>query len=364
MRIRRRELNEIANELPAIAPWEEEDSRAAGDIFVCALGFEPRCLALPEMLAATAARYRFGVKLRFSTNLLDNVRNESQLDNALGVVCKEVIELNADQPEFTSELRRLLQASRRNSSEDLAVTLDISVFANRLVMRSMSALLHEEVTLRVGYCEAKNYYPTREEYLSSRSAWNIETVLGLERGVAEVATSIDHPGYHFDRLPDKVILFPSFKAERSMAVVSAIDPSILLAPSKKLVWVLGKPHLPENSWRLDAMKEINGIPAEALTYEVSTFNYLETLHILENIYERFADESNLTISPLGSKLQALGTSLFCRLRPDVRVVFAVPKEYNALHYSTGVEAVWKIRLGDTDSLGRRLASVGELVMGA
>jgi hypothetical protein len=118
--------------------------------------------------------------------------------------------------------------------------------------------------------------------------------------------------------------------------------------------------LQENRWRLSAVREINGISKQATTYEVSTFNYKETLQVLETIHSRYANESKLTLSPLGSKLQAMATSLFCYMRPDVRVMFAIPKEYNASHFSKGTSTIWKLRFSDVQQLTRLLDRIGTL----
>lgn len=238
--------------------------------------------------------------------------------------------------------------------------MDVSVFANRLILRCMKAVLESRLDLTIAYAEAEEYYPTQAEYEACPSEWRLESMLGLERGVREVMTSIDHPGCSLDPIPDRVVLFPTFKPERSMAVVSAVDPAILLAPAKKIIWVVGTPHLEQNRWRVSAVRSINGITDDSVMYEVSTFKYKETLQVLETIHTRYSDEAKLTISPLGSKLQALAISLFCYLRPNVRVMFAIPKEYNAAHFSSGVGAVWKIRFRDVRQLTGLLDRVGSL----
>ena len=66
------------------------------------------------------------------------------------------------------------------------------------------------------------------------------------------------------------------------------------------------------------------------------------------------------MSPLGSKMQALGTALFCYMHPEVRLVFALPKEYNAADYSTGCKDFWQVDFGPFDKLRANLDKVGML----
>jgi hypothetical protein len=93
---------------------------------------------------------------------------------------------------------------------------------------------------------------------------------------------------------------------------------------------------------------------------VSTFDYQDSLRILEKIHLERANTFRLTLSPMGSKMQALGAALFCCLHPDVRVVFVTPREYNAAHYSEGCKATWMIDFGFLPRMRDLLDRVGQL----
>jgi hypothetical protein len=95
-------------------------------------------------------------------------------------------------------------------------------------------------------------------------------------------------------------------------------------------------------------------------YEVSTFNYKEVLTRLEAIYQERWQDYKLTMSVMGSKFQALGAALFHVIHPDVRMMFAIPQEYNAKNYSKGCAEMWKIDLKELTELRRQLSRVGSL----
>jgi hypothetical protein len=139
-----------------------------------------------------------------------------------------------------------------------------------------------------------------------------------------------------------------------------VDASLLANPEGKVVWLLGIPHLTEDRWRLDAMKRINAIGVDMPQYEVSTFDYRDTLRVLESLHVDKSDSHTITLSPLGSKMQALGTALFCYMHPDVRLIFSTPKEYNAALYSEGCKDIWEVDLGGLGELRGRLDEVGTL----
>jgi hypothetical protein len=229
-------------------------------------------------------------------------------------------------------------------------------------MRSFKVLIESDVNLRVLYSEANIYHPTKEEYQKEPSKWKDEDALGLERGVNDVTISIDHPGQHLDVLPNCIVVFPCYKAERSKAIIAKVDPSLLTSPKDKVLWVLGKPHKPEDSWREDAMREINNIGEDQQQHSISTFAYKDSIKVLDRIHSEKWDKCNITLAPNGSKMQALGAALFYYLHPDVRVMFATPKEYNAMQYTEGCKNTWVIDFGSTRELRDLLDSVGQITI--
>ncbi len=148
--------------------------------------------------------------------------------------------LQVDAADLCSRLAEILGSLPQPSAgSPPVVVFDISVVANRALVRCLKTLLESSAALRVVYSEAAVYYPTKAEYDAAPDQWQSDDHLGLERGVLEVAPSADQPGIRFDPLPDSVILFPSFKAERSWTVISRVDPSLLPLPGDKVIWLLG-----------------------------------------------------------------------------------------------------------------------------
>jgi hypothetical protein len=356
---------QLADILPGLKSVALLDVRSLGatspeELFLCALGFEPRCLTLPGRLAGVQYKAHRAAYFKYATNLDDNSVNLSELESHLRAVAPNVDPVDADAADFATRFRALLELVMSEAkTKPPRITLDVSVAANRLLLRCIKVLLEYDVSLRLIYSEAAIYHPTRKEYEQEPTKWERED-LGLERGVSDVGPSIDHPGHALDPLPDFLILFPSFKPARSRAVISFVDPSLLSNPRDKVVWLLGVPHLDEDRWRLDAMKRINGIGDAVPQYEISTFDYKETLGVLERLYAEKAERHTITLSSLGSKMQALGTALFCYMHPDVRVILSTPKEYNAAQYSEGCKNVWEIDFGPLDQLRRSLDEVGSL----
>lgn len=363
-RLKRVLLAEVLVELRDMTPLDPTALSVGqpDDLLLCALGFEERCLTLPVQLKEAGFQVRRAAYWRYSTNLDDNAVNQSELEAHLSSMAEKVDPIETTELRTSTGLRPLLEAVTNNATGPPRVTLDVSVMTNQLILQSLKVLLEYDVNVRIIYAEAAVYHPTRSEYEADPDMWEGEDGQGLARGVGSVTPSAEYPGYALDQLPDMLLMFPGFRAERSNAVVSFVDPSLVTNPGDKVIWLLGIPHLDENRWRLDAMRRINSIDESTPQYEVSTFDYKDTIRVLEDIYSARSRSHTLTLSPLGSKMQAVGTALFCFMHPDVRIIFSTPKEYNATHYSRGCRALWTIDLGLTRDLRHMLSGVGSLTI--
>ena len=362
-RLRSIDLSGVVGALPEpVAVLDKACIQRNGELFICALGFEDRAVSVAVALAGGGSRFDKVCLIEYDTNRQDNDVNRGQLVECLNKICPDVCGLHGDDAAFFEQLKAAVDGvPTGEGGRPPRVTIDISVLANRVLMASLQVLIEADIELTILYSEADSYHPTTEEYARDPAAWKSEQLLGLERGVADVLISPTHGGQHLDPLPDCVILFPGFRAERSHAVIGKIDPSLLLSPGRKVVWLLGVPHLEADRWRLAAMREINAI-SSARECNVSTFDYREALRTLESVYEEFSEGHNITLAPMGSKNQGLGCALFCYMHPDVRIVVTKPKEYNARCYSHGCKGIWNVDFGPMSVLRGLLNSVGKLVL--
>jgi hypothetical protein len=351
-------LEEAVSSLPPPEPAALAATDGRWDLFVGALGFEPRCAEVPTRLAAEGVKVERAVLAEYETNREENRLNYPNVAAAFESCGARTDILGPGLELFGKQLAGILTG--RTGESRPRVLLDVSGASNRFVMTAVRALLEADVDLTVVYAEAMRYFPTRED-------WELNTPVedpgaSLEVGVGELSVTVDLPGYHIETLPDVVVVIAGFGRDRARASIARVDPSLLAVPGDSVEWILGVPHLPEDAWRLEAQVAANAVPPQAVCHEVSTFDYRSTAVTLEKVHLREAGVRQLTVAPLGSKMQALGASLFCWARPEVRVVFAAPVRYRAARYSEGTKAVWQIPLGDTRELRALLDSVDHVVL--
>lgn len=358
--LREATVADVVSTLPTVMPLKSDTSSPRQlDLWIATLGFEERCYAMGDALVQEGARAGHVILCRYATNPIENQANADALVDRGRQLGHEPDWLDADQPNFTGELRVTLRELREQLDRPLRVAWDISVASNELTVNLASVLLDTDCVLEVMYAEAAIYYPTRDEYAADPGRWRESDRMGLDQGTLNMRVSSEHPGEHAGQLEDHLILIPGYSRDRVRRVISKLG---LLSelPRASINWLIGRPHADADAWRRDALVAIHDIPPEHDHAELSTFNYGDTMIELERIYQRVGISHNITLCPMGSKLQALGCALFGRARPDVRVMFAQPEQYNAKRYTEGVRALWRVALGPQDDLAARLADIGTL----
>jgi len=356
------------DEIVSLAPLVEVIDDATWNVsppnaFICAQGFEDRCDAIARLLVSRNVRLKSVVLITLNSNSKEDEENGRRIVEMLApLATRAPVLINGDDSTFSRQLKDALGGGEFIEDEENHILLDISVAANRACIRLLANCLEFDCQLTVGYAEAATYHPTSEEFKNDESVWMSEDSLGTEKGVEDISPSEELPGEHLEAASNVVVLLPSFRHERSAAIVSHVDPALLMKTSDDVIWIVGRPHLEDDLWRRDAMRRLNRIADDAKVCEASTFDYREVWRILESIYNDRWEASNITLSPLGSKLQAIGVTLFCLRHSDVRVLFSVPQQYNRKQWSHGVRDLWRISFGSGRSFLSRVRRAGEIRM--
>jgi hypothetical protein len=359
-RLRKRELADVVATMNDPVELDAASFRDA-DLLLVVLGFEDRALAVPRTMVKGGIRSGATAVIRYETNIKDNEHNWPELEAAISGLCDSApAELRAG-PRLAHELRALL----KGLPEHPRVVLDISVASNDLILEALGALLDSDIYLELVYAEAQEYLPTKEEFEAERSRFTDSEQMGLDGKVLDVTVAGEFSGAHSQLLPHQLVVFPGFSRDRVRATISKADPEWIVEPSRApIVWMVGRPLHADLHWRRDAVREIHDLAQDESMRELSTFDYRETLRSLDQVYSETEHERNLTISALGSKMQAVGIALFCAARPDVRVLLARPQNYNASAYTRGTRVIWSLSLGSMRELSNALRRVGTLELTA
>lgn len=357
------DFNELVSSLPQPVLLSKADlAEKARTYFICILGFEPRCHTTACMLADRGWHADAAICIHYEQRNMQDTNQvyKDQLYAALHQITggQEPLSVNEQEHDLGSDfgqtlLNTITEANQDVLSPEVHIVFDISVGSSRLLLEALHSILSSAVHLTVIYAEAHDYRPEFSEYLSFLEESRHEQIPApefLTVGVAQVGILRGIPGNDADDRPTCLIGFPSFSPIRFLAVLEEISPS-------RVEWVFGVPHLVQNRWRLDAQKDYHATliePSHRHCY-VSTFDYQETLTLLESIYRRNRRDYALLVCSLGSKLQKLGQSLFHILRPEVGAVAVTPRVWDPERYSSmTAQAVYAIPFGNCGELRSRL----------
>ncbi len=315
-------LASLVDELPT--PHRINDSTAEEyDCVISIAGFEPRCVSAVSELKKRNWRARVCICVRYNNAAMSNANSVhfDELTDLMSEVCESGNTLILEHDDhgtavgFGEQLIGMLKdADVDIESDHSKVAFDVSVGSSRLLLEGLHALMLTDVQLTVLYTEVASYRPSFEEYRISsenKRSKRIEPPEFLTLGVDRVELLKAIPGMCADARPSFLVAFPAFSYARISAVIDELSPS-------RVQWIFGIPHLVQNRWRIDAQRDFHRPliePSHRHCY-VSTFDYRETLTVLDQIYRKRKEGFGIFVASLGSKMQKVGQVLFHILRPE------------------------------------------------
>ena len=356
------DFEKFVSNLPSPVCINEKLAPRQCTAIITVAGFEPRCCAAAERFRALGWTFEKAFCVHYDHDEMRRA-NESHTGILHSILVKLTggkgpVELKNEINSFDKDFGQVLIESIQNNGIDLtlpetSIVFDITVGSSRLLLESLHTLLNTGAEICLAYSESTEYRPFFKEYMNTRSAININRALPpefLSVGIEKVEILKRIPGMSADTRPTYLIVFPSFSEIRTHAVIEEISPS-------RVFWLFGIPHLIQNRWRIDAQKYYHDDLIEVahrMCY-VSTFDYRETLLVLEQIYQRYNNDYYFLISSLGSKLQKVGQVLFHLLHPEVGAVASVPRAWDPDRYSgDNAREVYMVLFGNSKHLNDQL----------
>ncbi len=330
-------------------------SIGTGDVLVVCAGFEERAV---EVLR-TATRKGSGFKVLIIEYL--PLYADNRIDELLCICQESKLEyerLTYDRKNPAGFGEILVQ---RFGDTAQRVFLDISGMSRLLIVQTLVAL---RVSGRkfwqcfIAYTEAKIYPPTQEDVeraIQESDRDPMFATLFLSSGVFEVTIVPELSATSLGANQNRLVFFPSFNTDQLFALRQELQPS-------RYAYIHGIPPSKENKWRTEAIIRLNHIgktksetnsdtaqSGEANAgssaggskreehFEISTFDYRETLECLCKIYANHGMRDRLLISPTGSKMQVVAVGLFRAFVEDVQIVYPTPRVFTEpKNYTTGI----------------------------
>ena len=336
-------MNELSfsEAFPKMAPLDlskiPEDS-----VHIGAAGFEDRCLAFLEECSKKSIRFQKVVGIKYEPFDEKNKVNEFE-ELAIKVTKKNKLEwVTYDRPnpeEFSNSTKHLEKLI--GSAENIVI--DISGMSKFLIVVLLYGLKDYSGNIHIIYCVAETYHPSREEYESEKERLPEDTPPSfLTTNVYKLVTTTELSSTSMQGYPLLIIAFPTFNYKEMYALLNEITP-------QRLFKIEGNPREEHNQWRLEAIRWINRkvdsdfAPNIQDIYEkeLSTFDYIKTIGVLNYIYDKHKYTHKCIIAPTGSKLQTLGVLFFKQMYPEIQLIYPATSKFSK-EYTQGCEEIWHI----------------------
>jgi len=226
------------------------------------------------------------------------------------------------------------------------IYIDISAMSRLLIVQIIVSLYrssHGFENVVILYTEASEYPPEEEEVSSAIAKSGSDSVyrtMFISSGVLEVTVVPELSSVGLQGQPIRLVTFPSFNIDQLSALRGELQPS-------SFSFIHGIPHLPENAWRLEAIKKLNHIE-EILQREdmnASTLDYRQTLDHLLVIYSKHGVMERIILSPIGSKMQSVAVGLFKAFIDEIQIAYPTPRSFvSPSKYTKGVYAIYSLNL--------------------
>ena len=305
--------------------------------YVAAVGFEDRCFAFLKEALNHGAKPAKVIAIEYEPEELPNRKTEFlHLLEELDIHEKNVtwIKYQRTSPD---QFDRAIESVKRICSQYSNTLIDISSMSKLLILQLLQGLRFIQMNVRVVYTEAAIYYPTKQEYEQAKSRIRRSIPEFLSSGIYDVVTTYSLSSVAMQGYPTVLFGFPTFNQNLLLAAIEEAAP-------QELVIFEGIPHKSENLWRLNAIAELNNASYRYRSrplIPVQTFDYIETVEKLMEVYSDYQYTHRFVIAPANSKLQSVGVFFFKQMHPDVHIIYPTPRGFFKLH-TDGVEAMWQI----------------------
>lgn len=229
------------------------------------------------------------------------------------------------------------------------IILDISSQTKLLILLWLVIALQAGKRVRVVYCEATHYPPTKEQFEKVRSSKGTHRLAALTgfptMGARSLVRAHSLSSIRMQGQPTALIAFTSFNEELIRHVMGSINPH-------RMLLINGLPPNESLCWRAYATQELHSriieeYPADnaidsvtnLLERTVSTLNPSETVECLEKIYELHGRLERIIAVGTGSKMQTVGLAIFRSRHPDVHVEYVTPDSYLFPGTPTGIGVI-------------------------
>ena len=290
------------------------------DIFITSASFEDRCTKVTEEISVSArpeCSFLFVDTATYNLKVDDNLR---EIDKKLNKISKEVAIIKCDFNNVEQAVNIFKKACSElgQQLENKVIFVDDSTFSKALLLGLLPVVVN-------GRNYVINYYTEVGDY-GVRQSYGEYKIQPINQFTSNFSSN----------KKNLLVLFAGFEEDRTESSIEQIDPdsTILLIGGDV-----------RKDWVKRALKTNKAIEGKGLELQyTSTLDNEKVYEQLVHIYNKHHNKDNITILPIGSKIEVLGIYEFQKDFSDVKILIAPPEDHSKydINYSIGSGDIHKI----------------------
>jgi hypothetical protein len=300
------------------------------EIFIGCSSFEERCLGTIQKLSL---KYYYTKAFIFIYSKPDTEREKHT---------QKIIKILKDRGSFETivasesdpipSIKNLICKLKtiQSASKKIVISIDITTFTKKHLM------------LLLNYLDKNNLFEITRIFYTEPKKYTANLYLPMSFGILPIYTIAGFVSTQSLNKQNLLAIFLGYEGDRAMALVNNFEPNetILIIPDP--------PYHPEWKGRTEEMnRNLIEIIGSEKVESIDSLNphlmlkKLESLFGIDGKYD--LRNYHCSISPLGTKPQALGLYLFWRQhKGKFSIVYAPPCKHNESFYSKGIGRTWQL----------------------
>lgn len=298
-------------------------SRSIGfiDLFVCASGFEGRCLsfanAIDPILIGEAVVFNLSDNYTASLENIDKIKERiSQLRTV------EHPKNNAIDT-FDIMYNTIGSSCSFKANNGLKMLVDISTFTREVLLILIKILSLEEFrtrfTITFSYTPAESY----------PNEW-------LTKGIREIRSIFGYAGLNVPSKKLLLIILNGFEIERTEEVINTFEPNKVILGCPSASESINSNLAEQSRAKFDHILENNRSLIDEI-FEFSCTDIILTKSVLESIVDLNEADYNIVLAPLNNKISTLAVAMVALRNEHLQVCYASANQYNIHIYSQSAD---------------------------
>jgi hypothetical protein len=338
------QVTNIWDELPSIENVSLLKS-GVNRLYISAYGFEQRSTAwLLSQKSNSSVIFRALLCKYVNPKGENKIETTRSILRKIGIERLDEIEFDVTQPYgFEDDFESILRESIIDCDE---IIVDITSMTKLMILVCLYKLSKYSKIVRIIYTEALSYAPSENQFRKSIKRMEMFAKFP-SRGVESIIRMKCLSSVRMQGQPITMVAFTSFNEQLVRHILGTISPH-------RMIFIAGRPHRSEYAWRERAAQDIHRRLIDAyiadnilnedgsLKLFASTFEYKETIQIIDKIYQEYGTYERIICAATGSKMQTLGLYLSKMMHPDLHIEYPAPDSYFVKGISRGIRQIYQI----------------------